>query len=94
MKISDITVEFARDYCGVSDQSESMRIQMCMDAAKSFILGHTGLGATEADMHDDLAIAYLILTNEYYTNRDYTGGNTARNPAVRQILALHSVNYL
>lgn len=92
MKISDITVEYARDYCGVSDESEDARIRMCMDAAKAFILGYTGV--EDADAHEDLSVAYLVLINEFYSNRDYTVGTAARNPAVRQILSMHSVNYL
>lgn len=94
MRISDVTLQYAREYCGVSDTDENDRIQMCMEAAKAFILGHTGLDTAAADLHEDLTVAYLILVNEYYTNRDYTVNITARNPAVRQILALHSVNYL
>ncbi len=94
MKISEVTTEFASDYCGVSDNDESGRITMCMAASKAFILGNTGLSADDADLHEDLTIAYLILVNEYYTNRDYTVEQAAENPCVKQILALHSVNYL
>ena len=94
MKISDVTTEFARDYCGVSDNSENTRIETCMAAAEAVILGKTGLTADEADTHEDLTIAYLVLTNEFYTNRDYTADQAEENPCVKQILALHSVNYL
>lgn len=94
MKISEVTTEFARDYCGVSDVGENGRITMCMDAAKAFILGYTGLEAEAADDHEDFTVAYLVLINEYYTNRDYTVEQAAENPCVKQILAMHSMNYL
>ena len=94
MKISDVPTEFARDYCGVSESDENTRIGTCMAAAEAVILGKTGLTAEEADVHEDLTIAYLVLTNEFYTNRDYTVDQAEENPCVKQILALHSVNYL
>ena len=94
MKLSEISVEYARDYCGVSDESENERIQTCMSAAKAFILGYTGLETDTADEHDDITAAYLVLINEMYTNRDYTVDSSARNPFVRQVLSMHSVNYL
>lgn len=96
MKISDVTNEFARNYCGVSDDDAYTvsHIQMCMDASKAFILGYTGLNAEEVDTHEDITIAYLILINEYHTNRDYTVDKAMKNPCVIQILAMHSNNYL
>lgn len=94
MKISDVTTEFARDYCGISDTDENVRIAPCMAAAKAFILGHTGLDENAADTHEDLTVAYLILINEFYTNRDYTVEKAEKNPCVTQLLALYSVNYL
>lgn len=94
MKISEVNVEFARDYCGVSDESENSRIQMCMDAAKAFIAGYTGLTIEQLDEHEDLVPAYLTLINEMHTNRDYSVEQAAENKFVKQVLAMHSVNYL
>ena len=54
MKISDVSIEYAKDYCGVSDEGENGRIKTCMEAAKAFILGYTGLDAEAADTHEDL----------------------------------------
>ena len=94
MRISGVTLEFAREYCGVSDTSENTRIEACMAAAKAFILGYTGLDADAADEQEDLTIAYLVLINEMYTNRDYTAEQAALNPIVKTLLAMYSVNYL
>ncbi len=94
MKISEVSIEYAKDYCGVSDAGESGTIKLCMEAAKAFVLGFTGLDAEAAEPHEDLTAAYLVLTNEMYTNRDYTVERAAENPFVKRILALHSVNYL
>ena len=94
MRISDVTAEYALDYCGVSDAQETERINTCMTAAKAFILGYTGLDESNLDKYEDITAAYLVLINEMYTNRDYSVSIAGKNPLVRQILALHSVNYL
>lgn len=94
MKISEISVEFARDYCGVSDPEEDARIKLCMSAAKAYILSRNGLTEERLDELEDVTAAYLVLVNEMYSNRDYTVERAAENPLVKQILAMHSVNYV
>ena len=94
MRISEVTAQFALDYCGVSDEQETERISACMSAAKAFITGYTGLDESGMNKHEDITAAYLVLINEMYTNRDYSVSTASRNPLVRQILSLHSVNYL
>ena len=95
MKISEVTCQQVCDYCGVSDADESELIILAyMDAAKSFIAGYTGLTAGQLDEHDDIVPAYLVLINEMHTNRDYTVDKSSLNPMVKQILGMHSENYL
>lgn len=94
MKVSEVTTTFAKDFCGVSVDDTSGTIEVCMAAAASFIRGYTGLDSSEIDAQEDITIAYLVLVNEMYTKRDYTVDMGSLNPAVKQILAMYSVNYL
>lgn len=96
MKISEITTEIVKDYCGISDNdSDEIIEKVLMPAAKTFITGYTGLSETEINQHDDLANAFMVLVNDMYTQRDYTlNYNKQVNPCVKTILSLYSVNYL
>lgn len=96
MKISEITPEIVKDYCGISDtDSDEIIKNVLMPAAKKFIMGYTGLSEKEVDQHEDLAHAFMVLVNDMYTQRDYTlNVNRQINPAVKTILGLYAVNYL
>lgn len=96
MKISEITPEIVKDYCGISDNdSDELIKNVLMPAAKKFIIGYTGLSETEINQYDDLATAFMVLVNDMYTQRDYTLNiNRQVNPCVKTILSLYSVNYL
>ncbi len=96
MKISEITPEIVRDYCGINDNdSDEIIEKVLMPAAKKFITGYTGLSEIEISQHDDLTTAFMVLINDMYTQRDYTLNiNKQVNPCVRTILSLYSVNYL
>ena len=90
MKISEITDQQIKEYCGMDDDATILPIYKA--AAKSFILSHTGITADELDMHDDLTIAYCVLINDMSCNRDYVVGKNILNPTVSTILSMHSRN--
>lgn len=94
MKVSGITLDFVKDYCGVSGNDSDLLFEGYMAAAKSFICGYTGLTAEQIDLHEDISIAYLCLINEMHTNRTRTVDRAELNPTVEQILSMYSVNYL
>lgn len=94
MRISEIPVQEVREYIGISDHDEDRTVKICCDAAKAFIIGYTGLTAEELDNHEDLTIAYLVIINDMYTNRDYSVQKNSLNPIAAQLLAMYSVNYL
>ena len=94
MKISEVTFQQASDYCGAAEDERGFIISAFMDSAKAFIAGYTGLTIEQLDEHEDLVPAYLTLINEMHTNRDYTVEQAAENKFVKQVLAMHSVNYL
>lgn len=96
MKISEISIQTVKDYCGISDDdSDEIIKNILVPSAKSYIVSYTGLPAEDLDRYDDFAYAMLILVNDMYTSREYTI-NLGRqiNPAVKTLLGLHSVNYL
>ncbi|MDE6679070.1 MAG: head-tail connector protein [Ruminococcus sp.] len=95
MKISEITPEIVKDYCGISDDDSNQIITVLMSSAKAYIVGYTGLSAEEIDLHEDLTTAFMVLINDMYTQRDFTLSFQKQvNPVVRTILGLYAVNYL
>lgn len=96
MKISELTSEMVKDYCGISDEdSDDVVGKLLMPAAKAYIIGYTGLTAEQIDEHEDLAIAFCVLVNDMFTQRDYTLSlHKQVAPAVQTILSLYAVNYL
>lgn len=94
MKVSEVTVEAAKEYCGISGNESDSLIMVYIAAAKAFIVGYTGLTAAQTDEHEDITIACLCLVNDMFTQRGYAVDKTNLNPIVSQILGMHSVNYL
>lgn len=95
MKISEITVDFLCEYVREEPEDDVIRqLQVTIAAAKAYILGYTGLTAEQADEHEDLAAAFLVLCAELYDVRSYTVSNDKINPMVKSILGLYAVNYV
>ena len=96
MKISDITLQIVKDFCGISDNdSDEIIKNLMIPSAKSFITSYTGLSSENLDKYEEFAFAMLILVNDMYSNREYTlNVNRQVNPAVKTLLGMHSVNYL
>ena len=92
MKISELTVENVKEYCGIS--SENNLIKIFMDAAKARIMSGTGLTEAEIDKYEDLTVAYLCLVNDMDSERDYATDKDTVNPAVEHILSMHRRNLL
>lgn len=96
MKISELTVDIIKDYCGISDEdSDHIIANVLIPAAKSYISGYTGLTVEQCDAHEDLAIACMVLVNDMFTQRDYTLSlHKQISPTVKTILGIYAVNYL
>lgn len=96
MKISEITPEIVKDYCGISDEdSDDIIGQLLIPAAKAFIKGETSLTDEEIDQHEDLAIAFCVLVNDMFTQRSYTLSlHQQVAPTVRTILSMYAVNHV
>lgn len=96
MKISELTAETVKEYCGVFDSdSDSLITDVLMPAAKKYIIGYTGLTAEQCDKHDDIALALMVLVNDMLSEREYTLSLQKQvNPAVKTILSMYSLNNL
>ena len=96
MKISELTSTMVKDYCGISDDnSDDIVGNMLMPAAKAYIKGYTGLTDEQIDEHEDLAIAFCVIVNDMFTQRDYTTSiHRQASPIVKNILSMYAVNHI
>lgn len=96
MKMSELTADIVKDYCGISDDdSDNIIEKVLLPAAREYIKGYTGLTAEQCDEHEDISLACMVLVNDMFTQRDYTiNSGRQLNPTVKTILDLYAVNYL
>lgn len=94
MKFSDIGTEIVKEYLRVYDTDEDNTINAIIPAAKHFILSYTGLCADDADKHEDLSLACLILCSDMFDSRSFTVQSDRLNPAADTILHMYAENYL
>lgn len=95
MKMSEITPQIVKDYCGISDDdSDDIIEKVLLPAAREYIKGYTGLTAEQCDDHEDVSIACMVLVNDMFSQRDYTiSMHRQVSPTVKTILGMYAVNY-
>lgn len=95
MKMSEITPQIVKDYCGISDDdSDDIIEKVLLPAAREYIKGYTGLTAEQCDDHEDISIACMVLVNDMFSQRDYTiSMHRQGSPTVKTILGMYAVNY-
>ena len=94
MKLSEVSLDNIRAFCGIGSDTPDDTVQLYADGAKHFVLSRTGLTEEDADEHEDLTLAYLTLVNEMYTNRTYTVEVNSVNPFADGIIEQHRTNLL
>ena len=95
MKISEVTAEFLCEYVREEPEADVINLlQVIIAAAKAYIIGYTDLTAEQADEHEDLTAAFLVICADMYDVRTYTVNNDKLNPTVKTILGLYAVNYI
>lgn len=95
MKLSELTVEDATAHTVVSpDDPDGVLFPAYLEAAKSYVLGYTGLSMEAADEKPELAIAALIMFADLVRNKEATVDQGRENPALAAFLGMHAVNYL
>jgi uncharacterized phage protein (predicted DNA packaging) len=94
VKISEITIEHLKDYAHVTHDADNETFSTIFAASRSYIQSYTGLTLESLDLHEDITIALMILSNEMYENRVYMVEGTSVNKVVSTILNMHSTNLL
>lgn len=96
MKVSEIDVEYLADYLKIDDpdDDEERFIQTCLDAAKSYVRGQTGLDDKRIDTYEDITIAVLVLVQDMYDNRKMYVDKTNVNKVVDTIIHQYAENWL
>ena len=94
MKISEVSLSAVKAHCGVSGTDSDELLGIYMDAAKKLSTDYTGLSEEQLDEFPDITVAYLNMVNEMFSQRLVMTAGTQMNEFQRQILDMHSVNYL
>lgn len=94
MKISEVSLSAVKAHCGVSGTDSDELLGIYMDAAKKLCADYTGLSEEQLDEFPDITVAYLNMVNEMFSQRLVMTAGTQMNDFQRQILDMHSVNYL
>lgn len=95
MKLSELTVEgaVAHTVASSADPDASL-FPAYLEAAKSYVLGYTGLTPDAADGKPELTIAALIVFAGLVRDKELTVDGSAVNPALEGFLGMHCVNLL
>jgi uncharacterized phage protein (predicted DNA packaging) len=94
MKISEIGIEHLKSYAHVTHDADDDMFTAILAASKSYIKNYTGLSLETMDLHEDLSIALMVLSNELYENRVYMVEGSSINRVITTILNMHSTNLL
>ena len=94
MKISEITIDKVKDYCGISGNDSDGILTACLDSAKAYAVSFTGCDLEKLEEFEDVSLAVMMLANDYFLFRFSGSGNDKPNPAVENILHMHCKNFL
>lgn len=96
MQITEITEDFLYDYLKLDepDIREKETAKMAFDAAKKYIKNQTGMDDTALSEKEDITVAVLVLTEDFYDNRRYYVDNGNLNKVVEGIIYQYSENLL
>lgn len=91
MKIAEISEENLIEYLKIEPENlDRFILSTAAEGAKDYIKNMTGLSEEEIYEHDDLSIAYLLLTQNAYDNRSIYGTEkVVSNPVVDDILGAY-----
>lgn len=96
MRVSEIDEDYLVNYLKLDepDDDDIKFAQTCLDAAKSFIRGQTGLDDEQIDAYEDITIAVLVLTQDMYDNRRLYVEKSNVNKVVDSIIYQYAENWL
>ena len=93
-KFSEVTIDDIKQYANIFHDEDDNLISLILEASKAFVLSYTGLTVDVADTISDLPICVLVIANEMYDNRVFIVDNDKVNEVVKNILSMHSINFL
>jgi hypothetical protein len=79
------------DFAGLSG-AELAELETILKAAKAYVLNYTGLTEREANRSDDIAVAAMVVAQDFYDNRTMAADRNYVNITVRSLLDARSVN--
>ena len=96
MRVSEIDEDYLVNYLKLDepDDDDIKFAQTCLDAAKSFIRGQTGINDEQIDAYEDITIAVLVLTQDMYDNRRLYVEKSNVNKVVDSIIYLYAEIWL
>mgnify|MGYP003574923311 CR=1 FL=1 len=94
MKVSEVNLDFLKNYLHVSHAEDDTLLGAILTASKSYIQGYTGLSSETLDSKEEISIALLVLCSEMYENRLYSVDSGQENPVVKTILHMYATNNL
>lgn len=98
MKVSEIGFDNICTQCRIMDEdmddAERAYLSTLLTAARSYVRSYTGLSDTDIDLHEDLAVAVLVLISDMYDNRQNYVDKSNVNRVVDTILNMHAANLL
>lgn len=95
MKLSELTVEQAMEHAVVSSEDpDAALFPHYLEAAKSYVLGYTGLTPEAANEKPELAVAALVVFAELVRSKEAAVDNDKVSLVLRSFLGMHAVNLL
>lgn len=94
MKLSEVSLSVVKAHCGISGTDSDELLGVYIEAGRKLVADHTGLSAEQLDELPDVTVAFLNIVNEMFSQRLVMTSGTQMNEFQRQILDMHSVNFL
>lgn len=93
MKVSEITLDVLKEYCGVCGDEDNIVLSSCLSSARKQAESYTGLTVDELDEYEDITIAVLTIANDNYIFR-FNQSGSGLNKSAEFILSMHSRNLI
>ena len=97
MKLSEIDVEFVKEYLRQDGNEDDKLIEAILEGAKDYIVKYTGQNLEQLEDSEDLTIAVLVLVAEFYDNRTISVNeriNLRINSMLESLMGRYSINLL
>lgn len=94
MKLSEINLDFLKNYLRVDAETDDRLLMACLDASTALVKKQTGKTAEELEESADIPLAVLTICADMYELRQYTLSTAQINPFAQQIIAANCLIYL